>query len=412
MLTSVLAAPVQHVVHIMFENRSFDSIFGYLDHNPEIDNLLNKQVCNYRNALQKTGQVCARKLTHQEALYSPYGPDHSFQSAQEQIYGTLAKLTKEQLQKPAPMNGFVQNALNQKTFPSDRVDQVMAAFDPKDIPIFTTLAQEFTVCDRWFSGAPGSTQPNRAIAESGTANGQIHSNADTIVGGFTQKSIIDSFIEQNKTWVNYYLEVPTLVQFTTTREFLIPDETAKNLSTDFYRDVMAGNLPQYTLIDPYYVKNDGAAPGLFGRAEELLKFVYETLRQSPVWESTLLLVTFDEHGGFHDHVPPPANVPSPDGILGPAEYPFDFKRLGVRVPVLFVSPWVQKGGVIHGPTNKPYPDSVFEHASIPATLESLFGLTGTLTNRTKWAGKFDDIFLSQMRTDTPLVLPQVVLPTV
>ncbi len=99
-------------------------------------------------------------------------------------------------------------------------------------------------------------------------------------------------------------------------------------------------------------------------------------------------------------------------MVGPSYFPFGFNRLGVRVPVMMISPWVAKGSVLHRP-NGPYPTSEFEHSSIPATLDALFGLDGqgqALTKRTQWAGRFDDIFETEMRTDTIQVLPEVVLP--
>ncbi|KAJ3309355.1 hypothetical protein HDV04_006194 [Boothiomyces sp. JEL0838] len=432
LLFSLAAAnptPIKNVVHIMFENRAFDTIFGYLDHNPHIDNLANQTFCNHFNVSDPASpKVCTSKQLLQKELYSQYGPDHSFQSTQEQLYGKTSPLTKQDYDRKAPMNGFVQNALRTGSFPQNDVDLVMASFDPKDIPVFTTLAQEFMVCDRWFASGPGDTQPNRAFSHSGTSHGVIDSTAQTAISGFPQKNIIDVMMAKNRTWANYYLEIPTLILMQDLQQILQPGVNAFDLDSDFMKHAQAGTLPEYSFLDPYYgdfagaanpdlnttaLRNDGSSPGLFGRAEDLLKRVYEAVRNGPQWNQTLLLVTFDEHGGFYDHVPPPANVPSPDGILGPPDYPFDFKRLGVRVPVLFISPWVKKGSVKHTPTSKPFNHSQFEHSSIPATLDSIFDLGGdgiALTNRTMWAGKFDDIFSKKLRTDAPTLLPNVVLP--
>ncbi len=111
--------------------------------------------------------------------------------------------------------------------------------------------------------------------------------------------------------------------------------------------------------------------------------------------------------GFHDHVPPP-RAPSPDGIVSEEKgHMYRFDRLGVRVPVMMISPWVAKGKVVHEP-NGPFPDSQFEHSSIPATLRSIFKLKSSpLSNREAWAGRFDQFFLEQPRSDCPLVMPQV-----
>ena len=134
-----------------------------------------------------------------------------------------------------------------------------------------------------------------------------------------------------------------------------------------------------------------------------MKDVYEAVRASPDWESTLLIITYDEHGGFYDHYPTPRNVPNPDGIVSPT---FDFTRLGPRVPALFISPWIDSGALVHGPTG-PKPDSQFDHASVHATLKLMFNLTSFLTERDAWAGTFEAIFSNRTspRTDTPVTLP-------
>jgi phospholipase C len=111
-----------------------------------------------------------------------------------------------------------------------------------------------------------------------------------------------------------------------------------------------------------------------------MKQVYEWVRNSPVWNSTLLIITYDEHGGFYDHYPTPLqNVPSPDGIPSTND-PFNFTRLGVRVPTLLISPWINKGVVIGDPEG-PTPYSHYEHSSILSTLKQLWNLPNFLTAR-------------------------------
>ncbi|KAL4302441.1 hypothetical protein GQ457_10G007070 [Hibiscus cannabinus] len=141
----------------------------------------------------------------------------------------------------------------------------------------------------------------------------------------------------------------------------------------------------------------------------LVKEVYETLRSSPQWNQTLLIITYDEHGGFFDHVATPVSgVPSPDGIVGPDPFFFKFDRLGVRVPTIMVSPWIDKATVVHGGNGKPYPTSEFEHSSIPATVKKLFNLSAPfLTKRDEWASTFESILQTRTepRTDCPERLP-------
>ncbi|KAK7827543.1 non-specific phospholipase c2 [Quercus suber] len=138
-----------------------------------------------------------------------------------------------------------------------------------------------------------------------------------------------------------------------------------------------------------------------------VKEVYETLRASPQWNETLLVITYDEHGGFYDHVPTPVSgVPNPDGIVGPQPFNFKFDRLGVRVPTIVISPWIEKGTVVHGPKGSPFPTSEYEHSSIPATVKKLFNLSSPfLIKRVEWAGSFEGFVTVQTkkepRTDCP-----------
>jgi len=137
-----------------------------------------------------------------------------------------------------------------------------------------------------------------------------------------------------------------------------------------------------------------------------MKRVYEPLRASQYWNETLLIITYDEHGGFYDHDPVPRDVPNPDGLVSD-DPQFDFTRLGPRVPAIFVSPYIARDTVLHQPS-APYPgESKFDHASVSATLR-LFNFTAQhLTERDAWSGTFEGIFTSPMpRTDTPVTLPE------
>jgi Phosphoesterase family len=139
--------------------------------------------------------------------------------------------------------------------------------------------------------------------------------------------------------------------------------------------------------------------------EKLLKRTYEALRHSPLWNSSVLVVNYDEHGGFYDHMPTPLSVPNPDG-KNSTDPPFDFTRIGVRVPAVFVSPWIEKGTVMHRPDG-PTPTSEYEHSSVPATLKKFFGLPSFLTARDTWAGTFESVWQQRTtpRTDCPREIP-------
>jgi len=151
------------------------------------------------------------------------------------------------------------------------------------------------------------------------------------------------------------------------------------------------------------------------QGEALYKQVYEGVRASTLWNELALVITYDEHGGFYDHVPPPQDhVPNPDGIK--SSEGFDFDRLGVRIPTVVISPWINKGLLIHQPTGvqAPTPYSQFDATSIIATVNKIFAINPPkTTNRTKWAGTFDDLFLQRTtaRTDCPMTLPNIAPPT-
>jgi phospholipase C len=136
------------------------------------------------------------------------------------------------------------------------------------------------------------------------------------------------------------------------------------------------------------LKSDEHPPHSFKNGEKFLKQVYNAVRSSPAWNETALLIIYDEHGGFYDHIPPPTNVPIPDDNSALSKSGFKFDRLGVRVPAILISPWVKKGSVVSSGKN----GEIFEHSSVAATIKKMFGLDDFLTKRDAWAATFDHIF--------------------
>jgi len=197
--------------------------------------------------------------------------------------------------------------------------------------------------------------------------------------------------------------------------------------SQFYKDAAAGTLPNYAFIEPRISANKNASDlpsyGLANHqhpvasvreGERLMKNMYEALRNGPKWNSTLFIITYDEHGGFYDHVPPPQiGVPNPDGIL--SKIGFSYERLGVRIPTIAISPWIKRGTLVHeAPSSqKPTDTSQWELSSIPATVQKLFALQGgPLTKRDAWAATFEHLIVGDMpRTDCPTKLPNVPPPT-
>jgi phospholipase C len=212
-----------------------------------------------------------------------------------------------------------------------------------------TLAENFTVCDRWFSSVPGPTWANRFFVHSGTSLGRVKMGAfDSVSGallslGYNQNTIYNQLDEKGIHWAIYAGDIPQAALC----EQLWKRFENFHLLTTFYSHVARaeGDFAQYAFIEPRYFsphQNDDHPPHDVTRAQELLASIYNAIRANEkLWLSTLLVVLYDEHGGFYDHVTPPEAV-SPDGLDGEG---FDFKKLGVRVPAILVSPWVDKGRV-------------------------------------------------------------------
>jgi len=180
--------------------------------------------------------------------------------------------------------------------------------------------------------------------------------------------------------------------------------------SEFYTDVANGDLPTYTFLEPRWFAfldweaQDEHPPHDVQLGEYLIADIYNAIRNSPIWNSTLFIITYDEHGGFFDHVSPPQhNVPAPDDQKPPPNNdPFNFTRLGVRVPMIMISPWIPRGTVVHEP-----PQNHYEHSSLAATMKKIHNLPNFLTKRDAWAATFEDVVMQKKEARTDC-LPQVV----
>lgn len=397
---------IKAIVLIVMENRSFDHMLGWLTRrNPAVDGLHGKEF-NYVNVSDPSS---AKVYVSDTAEFVDPDPGHSYQATREQIFGLVATANVTGLD-PVPMSGFAQQAEAMIPGFSRRV---MNAFRPEAVPVHAALATEFAVFDRWFAGFPGSTQPNRMFVWSATSHGATGNALPTLARGFPQRSLFDQLDDAGLSFGVYYQQVPSV-------SFLQSMRRLKHIGkfhqwSKFEADAKAGRLPNFSVLEPSYFDlklcpaNDDHPSHDVGEGQKLLKGVYEAMRASPQWEESLLIVTYDEHGGFHDHVPTPLDgVPSPDNITGPEPWLFEFDRLGVRVPTIMVSPWIEKGTVVHEPTNGPTPTSHYEASSVAATVRRLFGMKeGPLTKRDAWAATFEHIFDARdaPRTDCPTSLP-------
>jgi phospholipase C len=270
---------------------------------------------------------------------------------------------------------------------------VMGYYNARDLPVYDHLAEHFCVCDRWHSSVPGATWPNRLYAVAGSADGSRDDKAPPI---YDKHSFVRHLDHAGVGWRWYtydvgtlrcadadyrvghherfaYVDKPKLPWDRALAESLIVDTD----SASFIEDAIRGKLAPVSWIDPNFKDvnlahaqtNDDHPPSDVQDGQELVFVIYNALASGPAWDRTLLLVVYDEHGGFFDHVPPPE---------APDDDPATFGRYGVRVPALIVSPWVGEKSVS---------SALFDHASIiktiltrfcPAELEQQKGLAAVI----------------------------------
>ncbi|TKV90118.1 hypothetical protein SEVIR_9G007400v4 [Setaria viridis] len=410
-----MAGKIKTVVVLVQENRSFDHMLGWMKKsiNTDIDGVTGDET-NHVDASDPSSR--AVRFSDRSQYVDP-DPGHSIQAIYEQVYGVaFADAAATPITPPGvpapPMSGFVQQAEKEKP---GMADTVMSGFLPDAVPVYRELVREFAVCDRWFASVPASTQPNRLFVHSATSHGLVSNDTKQLVWGLPQRTIFDNLHDQGFSFGIYYQYPPSTLFYRNLRQL----KYAGNFhpfDLDFRRHCREGKLPNYVVVEQRYFDlkilpgNDDHPSHDVAEGQRFVKEVYEALRSGPQWGEALLVITYDEHGGFYDHVPTPAaGVPSPDGIASAPPFCFQFDRLGVRVPALLVSPWIEPGTVLHGPPSGPYPTSEFEHSSIPATVKKIFNLDGFLTRRDAWAGTFDSVLTRDTpRTDCPVTLPEPV----
>lgn len=360
---------LKHIVVLMLENRSFDHMLGCLKANhPNIDGLSgNEAIPDSTGAM-----VPIQQLAEFRGQLLP-DPHHDFFSVDNQIFNGDMSPTR----KPT-MDGFIRiyQKQQQPDVPSSHhIAYTFSENGANNLPVLHTLAKEFAVFNRWFASIPGPTLCNRAFAHYGSSFANVGMNVFYVHPKF--KSIYERLTAAGRTSKLYYydensstLEVVNLLQ---------NQQVMFGTYQDFLSACDSNSLPDYSFIEPNY--KDHPSPDGNGTllatdqhpdndvraGEDFIADIYNRIRNNPsLWPNTALLIVYDEHGGLYDHVPPPNLDPSridkefvaqPDAT-GTGQ-PFAFDRLGVRVPAILISPWVQAGSTI---------DDIFEHASIPATL--------------------------------------------
>ncbi|MGS0625374.1 alkaline phosphatase family protein [Ralstonia sp. VS2407] len=354
---------IEHVVVLMLENRSFDNLFGTLySKSAEFDGLSGEET-NPDGGGQPIRVWTTPAPANVMTLPNP-DPGELFTDINQQLFGQQMPLG----QTPT-MQGFTTNYAKNGGDPRD----IMHFFTPDQVPALSTLARNYAVCDAWFASAPCQTWPNRFFVHTGTAHG--YPNNSPVHFPYlmpTLFNVLDGVAPND--WAVYYHDFAQ--SLTLTRLWLHLDHF--HLFDDFLDDASSGKLPSYSFIEPRYFAdldwpNDMHPPHDVGYGDALVAQVYNALRSSPQWHQTMLIITFDEHGGCFDHVPPPAVVPPSPPQPGQL---FAFDRLGVRVPAVVVSPWIPKGTIFCSTVAQPY-----DHTAIIKTLRMRYNIRTPLTAR-------------------------------
>jgi len=368
-------ARIEHVVVLMLENRSFDSMLGWLyPEHSDFDGLRGSESNPWHRqdgSVERVPVWNDNSISADAACIPNPDPGESFDDMTMQIFGLSTDGTPR-------MNGFVDNYMRQPAAekPADP-RAVMHAFVPRQLPVLSLLARSFGVSDRWFASAPCETWPNRLFVHTGTGGGQANNAA--LQRPLILPTVFQRLARHGRRWRVYFHDVPQTAALVSLWPYL--PSCFRFFAPDFAVDAANGTLPHYSFIEPRYfpnqplnrIPNDAHPPHNVAYAEQLLADVYNAVRGGPAWQHTLLVVVFDEHGGCYDHVPPPAAIPA--GLAAPNGFRFD--RYGPRVPAVVVSPWLPAGSVIRPPANGP----PFDHTSIIATLDRLFDLGAPLSPR-------------------------------
>lgn len=448
---------MDHVIVVMFENRSFDNLLGRLyepGEVPSFEGVIGKDLSNPVPGWLDIGEEPIRYTVATDMNTPSPDPGEEFHHINTQLFDLLDDanrgLNDAQSTYNTPpagrepsMDGFVTDYASMLTFENgrpptrDEVAEIMTGYTPEQIPVLSGLARGFATFDHWFCDVPSCTFPNRSFFHAGTSSGFVTNfPASKFPENNKAETLFDRLDAAGLTW-RVYCDPPCHASLTGIihAASLRPKFATNFMSTDqFFIDCETGNLPTYTFIEPQVIgwghndmhppfthlfkavaKDKGLDPGdifvdppssILG-GEELLSRIYDAVRSASTEDgsnylNTTLLVTFDEHGGTYDHVAPPAAV-APDPNAEPGEMGFAFDRSGVRIPTIAISAWIPERTVI-----------TEEHraTSLLATMRKRWDLGAPFTERDASARPFDDIFTLTEPRDadswpdiTPLPVP-------
>lgn len=445
------SSAMDHVVLVVFENRSFDNLLGHLyrpGEVPEFEGVAGKELSNPIPAWAEHGAdrgVVPYRVAGDMDSPNP-DPGEEYQHTNTQLFNVLdeANRFKDATEMAPPyneppdgrapsMDGFVTDYISFLTVELgrqplyDEYGQIMTGFTPDQVPVLSTLARGFGVFDHWFSEVPSQTLPNRSFWTSATSSGFVVNRPVTNFMRHNRAETIFERLEQRgRTWKVYVLE-PDPISFT---GFIHMEGLRGRFATNFVpfaefeRDAADGTLPDFSLIEPNLLAGHCDYHPAFARAlvpgleilmdptssilagEAFLARIYGAIRSaaSPAGSNafnTVLFVGFDEPGGTYDHVPP-GPVPAPQTGAPAGQLGFTFERSGYRVPAVIVSPWIEERTVL---------TEEYRHTSLLATLREVWELGPPFTLRDATVRSFAGVLsLDEPREPEswPEVTPQAV----
>jgi phospholipase C len=401
---------IEHIVVLMFENRSFDNVLGWLydpRNAPPFDQVPSQQTFEGLTGTTITNQYGPSGPSYPplygNELYDPCpDPNEKYEYVWRQMFNAGFPNLPSTIPNGGTPNmlGFVSDYATSPGVAAASAPIIMNCFTPADVPVISTLANWYTVCDHWYASVPSQTFANRSFMHAGTSSGYVNNQWDDPIGLpidflINKTPTIFNVLEANqKAWKLYY-GVPTVLlsNAVLTQDALRPFTFNRNHIApmcQFWEDVAGdpASFPAYSFIEPNFFsiteqENDEhpqASPFYIGGknnpsnavyGELLLYKIFQALTtNTKLWETTMFIVLFDEHGGTFDHYPPSPPCVSPDGVVIPPNWPggygFDFQRYGVRVPAVVASP------LIAGQT---VTNTIFDHTSVLKTVINCFGLT-------------------------------------
>ena len=351
---------IDHILVLMMENHTYDNYLGMLGRGR------GEQLRGDGFTLGSDGRPTAA---------NPY-PDGKVQHAFRMP--TTCQLSGKPSQEWEQAHTQFNNGRNDGFVKSDSGPVAMGYWTGEDLPWAYSLAATFPVADRWFAPVLGQTQPNRRYLLAATSVGMVDDVLPENLVPAPEGTIFDRLDAHQIPWRNYYSSFPPT-------SYLFPGNAVEGHASvvpiaQFFADAKTGQLPGFAIIDPDFGHSSEENPQNIVHGEVFAASVVQAVMDSPAWPQTLLVWTFDEGGGYYDHVPPPPAVPPDD--IPPLQLPWydGFARHGFRVPAVVISPWSRADHVT---------SVVHDHTSILAMVERKWNLPA-MTHRDAAAADLSD----------------------